>query len=104
MDRAFDAALRYAQSEAVDWETAGACLMGCEVAAMIRPQTYGQLLPILARLGDADGLALEPLLRLGVVLDEKDELARRAGLQALFAAFRTCLAACFADRHPPGRA
>ncbi|WP_139311681.1 hypothetical protein [Desulfovibrio sp. DV] len=97
-DRTFDELADFWEAEAIDWDTAGAALMGHDVAAMIRPETYARLVPILDWFCDAESRSLEPLMRLRVVGDERDELSRRAGLYALFAAFRLVLAARYAQR------
>ena len=96
-ERVFDGLADFWEQDVITWDTAGAALMGHDVAAMIKPQTYALLLPILDRLCNAGSRSLEPLMRLRSVGDERDELARRDALYALFAAFRMVLVARYAQ-------
>lgn len=100
-ERAFDDLADFWEQDAIVWDTAGAALMGHDVAAMIRPETYARLLPILDWLCDAESRSLEQLKRLQGVGDERQELARRDALYALFAAFRLVLVTRYAQREAP---
>lgn len=90
-DRVFDLLTDFWEAGTIDWDTAGAALMGHDVAAMLRPQTFDRLLPILDRLCNPLSRSLEPLMGLLGVGNEREELARRGKLYALFAAFRAAL-------------
>lgn len=89
-NRAFDDLMRYWDQNIVKWDTAGAFLMGKDVAEILRPETYEQMLPILDSLCDEDSLSLNPLVRIRGVTEE-EELAKRKLVCAVFRAFRISL-------------
>lgn len=89
-DRIFDDLMDYWKEDKVNWDTAGAFLLAKDVAAMLRAETYEQLLPITDALCDENALHLGTLARIRGVTEE-EAMQRRRSVSALFKAFRTSL-------------
>jgi predicted nucleotidyltransferase len=89
-ERAFEDLMPYWRTDKVAWETAGAFLLGKDVAGMLLAETYEQMLPILDALCDENSLRSHTLARTRGVTEE-DAVKRRKSVNSLFKAFRTSL-------------
>ncbi len=89
-DRAFDDLMRYWEEDKVNGDTAGAFLLGKDVAQMLRAETYEQLLPTIDALCDENALYLGQLARVRGVTEE-EAVKRRKFVSSLFKALRTSL-------------
>jgi len=89
-DRIFDDLMDYWEEDKVTGDTAGAFLLGKDVAEILQSETYEQLLPIIDVLCDKNSLHLGKLARIRGVTEE-EAVKRRKSVSSLFKAFRTSL-------------